>query len=373
MNGVLDYTSERRDRLTGRLKAEGLDGLLVSNPVNVTYLTGFSGESSYLLLGSERALLITDSRFTDQLADECPGLELYVRPPQQNLYKATAAAITKLGCRSLGCESSHLTLYDMEALRSEAGTTSWKPIADWVESLRAVKDEPELAAIREAIKFAERAFEAFRAQLRPDDPEKDLADLMEHCVRHVGARCTSFPSIVAVGARSALPHAPPTKQRVGDAEFVLVDWGASGAFYKSDLTRMLVPQAQPQRPVASKLAEIFDVVLRAQQAAIAVVRPGITGNDVDRSARKVIEDAGYGPQFGHGLGHGIGLQVHEAPALRPSSTNVLRPGMVCTIEPGIYIPGWGGVRIEDDVLVTNDGCEVLTGLPRTLEESILCV
>jgi len=372
----LDYPVLRRHNLVARLQREAVDALLVSHPVHVSYLTGFSGESSYLVLGRERTLLVTDGRFTEQLASECPGLELLVRPTTQNLYQATGEALTKLGLRTLAFESGHLTLLDMELLREQCGSLDWKPARDWVEALRVVKDPSELAALREAIHFAERAFQAFRALLRPEDNEKDLADALEHQVRRVGGRCTSFPSIVAVGARSALPHAPPTSKRVGEADFLLVDWGACGKFYNSDLTRMLVPQPHAERAgrmVPSQLAEVFRIVLQAQAAGIGAVRPGAKGMDVDAAARKVIEAAGYGANFGHGLGHGIGMMIHEAPALRPLSEAVLQPGMVVTIEPGIYLPGWGGVRIEDDILVTPDGCEVLTSVPRDLEGSMVVV
>jgi Xaa-Pro aminopeptidase len=374
MNPVLEYTRKRRERLAARIKTEEVEAALLTHPVNVSYLTGFSGESSFLIAGRDSSILITDSRFTEQLAEECPGLELYVRPPEQNLYKAAATALTKLRYRSVACESGHLTLLDMELLRKECADVTWKPIADMVESLRVIKDESEITAIREAIQFAERAFEAFRSLLRPDDQEKDLADFLENLVRRVGARCTSFPSIVAVGPRSALPHAPPTSQCISEAEFLLVDWGASGTFYKSDLTRMLVPRRDRHSgPSTKKFTEVFAIVEKAQQAAIAAVRPGVKGRDVDTVARKIIEDAGYGPNFGHGLGHGLGLQVHEAPAIRPLSETVLQSGMVCTIEPGIYLPGWGGVRIEDDILVTPGGGEIMTSLPRSLEESLIWI
>ena len=372
----MDYPELRRQNLLTRLHKEDAKALLVSNPINVSYLTGFSGESSFLILSGERTLLVTDARFTEQLSLECPGLELFVRPPAQNLYQATGEALRKLGYRSVAVESGHLTLLEMELLREQSSSVAWPTTRDWVESLRVVKDASELAAIREAIHFAERAFEAFRALLRPEDNEKDLADALEFHVRRVGGRCTSFPSIVAVGARSALPHAPPTARRVADADFLLVDWGATGAFYNSDLTRMLIPRPQAtgrQGRISGQLAEVFRVVLQAQAAGIRAVRPGAKGKEVDSAARKVIEDAGYGPNFGHGLGHGIGLQVHEAPALRPLSETVLQPGMVVTVEPGIYLPGWGGVRIEDDVLVTEDGCTVLTNAPRELDASIVYV
>jgi Xaa-Pro aminopeptidase len=206
----------------------------------------------------------------------------------------------------------------------------------------------------------------FRAMLRREDDEKSLADGMEMYLRRAGGKCGSFPAIVAGGPRAALPHAPPTGARVGDQPLLLVDWGASGTFYKSDLTRVLWWRENGARPT-EKLAEIYAVVLEAQRRAIAAVRPGTEAPKVDAAARSYIADAGYGSYFTHGLGHGLGLQVHEAPSLRPTSTTVLEAGMVVTIEPGVYLPGWGGVRIEDDVLVTADGVEVLTNCPKDLE------
>jgi Xaa-Pro aminopeptidase len=250
---------------------------------------------------------------------------------------------------------------EFEAFGKQCPSVSWKGSGDRVERLRAVKDPSEVAQIREAIAFAERAFAAWRARLRPEDTEKDLADAMEMQVRWVGGKTTSFPTIVAVGERAALPHAPPTKKTIAQAEFVLVDWGASGAFYKSDLTRVLAT-----RTISPKLEEVYTVVLNAQAQALQRIRPGAKGHDIDAVARSVIAGSGYGDFFGHGLGHGIGLQIHEAPAVRPNSDWVLQPGMVLTVEPGIYLPGWGGVRIEDDVVVTPDGCEVLTHVPKDL-------
>jgi len=222
------------------------------------------------------------------------------------------------------------------------------------------------------IKIAEQAFTVFRNLLRPTDTEKDLCDAMEWYVRHIGGQETSFRPIVAVAERAALPHAPPTNRTVNSGGLLLVDWGVNGGLYKSDLTRVLDTRTNStfamHKGDATKLEEVYAVVLQAQQAAIDAVRPGVQGKDVDAAARNVIADAGYGDFFGHGLGHGIGLQIHEGPAIRPLSTTVLEPGMVFTIEPGIYLPDWGGVRIEDDVLVTADGCEVLTRLSRQLAD-----
>jgi Xaa-Pro aminopeptidase len=374
----MDATLSRRDRLAYAVAEEGLDLLLVSTPPNVTYLTGFSGESSYLLLGRARAVLVSDGRFAEQLAQECPGLEVYIRPPSQTLAEAAAAVIDKLGPHSIGFESGHLTVAEFEQLRELARPRDWKGARDRVERLRILKDAGEVAQIREAIHLAERAFGMFRAMLEPEDSEKLLSDALESYVRRAGASGTSFPSIVAVGERAALPHAPPTAKRVEEAELLLVDWGASGRFYKSDLTRVLVPRKNPTlsafgngRAVERRLAEVYAVVLMAQQRALEAIRPGVQAGAVDAAARSVIAEAGYGEYFTHSVGHGLGLQVHEAPLLKPGAETLLQPGMVVTVEPGIYLPRWGGVRIEDDVLVTDDGCAVLTSVPKDLA-SMIC-
>jgi Xaa-Pro aminopeptidase len=362
--------AKRRDQLVRLLPDEELDAFLVSRPVNVTYLSGFTGDSSVVILTRKRALLLSDPRYVGQIADECPGLDTHIRTPTQKLHEAIGLVLAGLGCRHVGCESNGLTLAEAEALHQATPEIDWKPLADRVERLRIIKDETELAHLREAVAIAERAFTVFAALLRPDDCEKDLADALDGYVRRCGGVGCSFPPIVAVGERAALPHCPPTSRRVAESELLLVDWGAVGpGHYKSDLTRVLrtrtTPTSSGTRP---RLEEIHDLVLRAQQAAIGAVRPGVAARDVDAAARCVIAQAGYGEQFSHGLGHGIGLEVHEAPAIRPNSDAVLAPGMVFTIEPGVYLPGWGGVRIEDDVLVTPDGCEVLTHVPRGLKD-----
>jgi Xaa-Pro aminopeptidase len=360
----MPFFNERRDRLRQAVAREGIDALLVSNPVNVTYLTGFSGESSYLIVNATRAILVSDGRFTEQIAEECPGLESQIRPPTQTTPELAAATLQDLGVRHIGFESAHLTVADLQGLSDQAKAIDWAPATDRVEQLRQIKDADEIAELRAAIRWAERAFDMFRAMLRPDDCEKELADALEMYIRRAGGKCSAFPAIVAVGARAALPHAPPTSKRVSEDPILLVDWGASGAFYKSDLTRVLWRRDDKASAAPDKLEQVFAVVLEAQRRAIAAVRPGAVAADVDSAARSYIAEAGYGPYFTHGLGHGLGLQVHEGPGLRPSSKTVLRPGMIMTIEPGIYLPGCFGVRIEDDVLVTADGVEVLTSCPR---------
>lgn len=371
----MDYAG-RRQKLHAYIAEEMLDALLITNPVNVTYLTGFSGDSSYLIVMPARTMLVSDGRFVIQLKEECPGLETHIRPPSQTVTEAAAEVLGKLNLRSVGLESSHLTLADFEVLRTRAATVDWKPAPGRVERLRMVKDDEEVAQIRQAIAIAETAFGQFRAMLKPDDREKDLADTLEMLVRRGGGSACAFPPIVAVGERAALPHAPPTDRALTGADLILVDWGASGRFYKSDLTRVLLTRTQsrssvPKNASGPRLETIYAVVLQAQQRAIDCLRPGIKAMDLDARARGAISDAGFGDYFNHGLGHGFGLQIHEAPFLKPGHDVVLQAGIVVTIEPGIYVPGWAGVRIEDDFLVTPDGCERLTSLPREVEANVL--
>ncbi len=359
----MDRTPVRREKLVRTLKADQADALLVSNATNVRYLTGFTGEDSVLLLTRDRAVIVSDGRFTTQLAQECPGLDARIRPIGQTQTDVVADAVSKLGVHRLLFESAALSVAEYEAFRDKLPTVDLFGVADRVEALRAIKDKGEVAAIREAVGFAERAFAMLRAGLRPGESEKDVADALEGYLRRCGATTASFPPIVAVGARSALPHARPTAEtRIGDADFVLIDWGATGRPYKSDLTRVLVTGK-----VTPKFERIYRTVLAAQERGIAAIRPGVMARDVDAEARSVIEEAGFGPFFDHGLGHGLGMDIHEAPRLRKGADVPIRAGMVITVEPGIYLPGWGGIRIEDDVLVTPDGCEVLTGVPRAFE------
>lgn len=357
--------AERRERLRQYLRSEELDTLLVTNPVNVTYLTGFSGDSSDLILTAERTILVSDGRFHQQIPEECADIEPHIRPTSQTLADAVAAVLSLLGGRRVGFESGHLTVAEFETLKGK-GTLDWKPAPDRVEKLRAIKDDGEIAEIREAIAIAERAFDLFLKDLAPNKTEKELHDLMECHVRSLGGKTTSFPTIVAVGDRAALPHAPPSGRRVCDAPFVLVDWGAAGRFYKSDLTRVLwTHKSKSISSVRERFLKAVDVVGRAQEAAIERMRVGTPLQEIDAAARSVIDDAGWGEYFNHSVGHGLGLQVHEAPFLRPSSTGTLEAGMVVTVEPGVYFPGEIGVRLEDDVLVTADGPVILTNVPRS--------
>lgn len=359
----MDRIAARLDKLRKILRGQKIEALLVSSVTNVRYLTGFTGDDSALLLSRDRAVLVSDGRYETQIRQECPGLDAHIRPIGQLLPGAIACASGKMGKNSLGFESAVLTVADLEDLRAELPTVELLGRRGLVESLRAVKDREEVAEIRQAIDHAERAFGMLRNGLRAGQTEKEVADDLEAFLRRCGASAASFPPIVAVGPRAALPHARPTPDaRIGDSDFVLIDWGATARAYKSDLTRVLVTGK-----VTPKFEKVYQTVLAAQERGIAAIRPGALARDVDAEARSVIEDAGFGRFFGHGLGHGIGMDIHESPRLRSGSDLALQAGMVITVEPGIYLPDWGGVRIEDDVLVTHDGHEVLTRVPKGLD------
>ncbi len=304
-------------------------------------------------------MLVSDGRYTTQLAEECPGLEVHVRAIGQPLIDAIAGAVGKLGIGHLGFESEHLSAADFLTLKEKLTHVELEPVSGRVEELRAVKDRGEIAAIREAIVDRRARFAMLRAGLRLQETEKDVADALEAYLRRCGATSASFPPIVAVGARSALPHARPSAEpRIGDADFVLVDWGATGRPYKSDLTRVLVTGK-----VTPKFEKIYRTVLAAQERGIAAIRPGVTARDVDAEARSVIEEAGFGRFFGPRTGPRPGHRYPRGPPAPQGSETKLRPGMVVTVEPGIYLPDWGGIRIEDDVLVTPEGYEVLSHVP----------
>ncbi len=373
----MDYYSQRRQSLLKWLKKESLDGLLVTNPVNVRYLTGFTGDSSYLAVGSKTVVLVSDARFERQIVEEVAGVEAVIRPHTQRLPEATAEVLTKLGVKSVGLESGHATLGLQFTLQRLAPKVTFVGHADAVEVLRAIKDPSEVLQIRAAVKIAERAFGMFCAMVQKDDSEKAMANALEAFVRRAGADGTAFPPILAVGDRGALPHAPPTARTLAEGSKLLVDWGADVG-YKSDLTRTVkspfgpVPtrRNKPER-AGYHFDEVYPVVVQAQAEAAKLLRDGVPGKEVDAAARKVLAAAKFRDHpglkldefFTHGLGHGIGLEVHEAPSIRANSDDTLRTGMVVTLEPGVYIPEWGGVRVEDNYLITRDGSIRLSTLP----------
>lgn len=363
---MTDQHPLRRDRLRRAVHKANAEAILVTDFTNVTYLTGFTGDDSFLLLRQDGEVVISDPRYTTQLGEECPGLELHIRKPGVKMLQAVVRVLKRAKVRRLAIEADSMTVSTRDKLAQELPAMEILSTSGLVERLRQIKDRGEIELMRQAIRYAEKGFAALRATIQPEQTEREVANELQQQMRRFGARGEAFPSIVAAGPRAALPHATATDQKIGSSGFLLVDWGANGGLYRSDLTRVLVTGKIPP-----KLQRIYEVVLKAQLKAIAAIRPGVVAADVDRVARDLISAAGFGRYFGHGLGHGLGLQVHEAPRLAADSRTVLKPGMVVTVEPGIYLPGWGGVRIEDDVLVTRTGHEVLTSVPKQFEEALV--
>jgi Xaa-Pro aminopeptidase len=340
----------------------GLDALLVSRVQDVTWLSGFTGEDSMLLLGRDWTVLLTDGRYDEQARQECAGVEVSVRTGAMSAAIAEVLAGRKV--RKLGFQAASLTVAQRDALAGKVGKVKLMGVTEVLSHVRLVKDAEEVASIRRSARVAQKAFKELTARgpkAFVGRTEAQVAAELEYLMRKGGASGASFETIVAAGAHGSRPHYRPgaTKIRAGDP--VLIDWGALVDGYCSDLTRVVFTGRIPP-----KIAEIYAIVLDAQQAAIRAVGSGRSVKTVDAAARDRITRAGYGEQFVHGLGHGIGLEIHEGPSLSSRSKMRLRKGMVVTVEPGVYLPGVGGVRIEDDVLVEAHGQTVLTSLPRTL-------
>ena len=376
----MNFFAQRRQALTQLLKADkqGPDAILITGAPNVTYLTGFTGDATFFVATPRAAVLVSDSRFEAQIGDECPevgapqGVDLHIRPHNKTTLEATIEVLAKVGAKTIVVEANRLTVGELQWLQELGPKLTFVPRTNLVESLRAVKDASEIEIIRAAVRVAERAFKMFTATLRETDTEKDMFDAMENYIRRAGGRWSSFSPIIAVGERGALPHAPPTGKQLKEASKLLIDWGAD-LLYKSDITRTIrspfaiKPTAKNKfERVGHDFDKVYQAVFDAQTAALNAVRPGVKGKDVDVAARKALAAADLEPYFTHGLGHGVGLEIHEAPRVRANSDDILEAGMVITLEPGVYLPGWGGVRIEDDVLITPDGGVLLTTLPRDL-------
>ena len=362
---MTDYLS-RRNRLRQLLSEASCDAMLITNVNNVRYLTGFTGDDSFLLVSQSEDLMLSDPRYEIQIGQECPELATWIRKPSELILPVTCEQLKKRSIGALVLETGSLTVDTFDALAADAGAREIVKSKVRVESLREIKDVDEIATLRRAITVAERVFSSVKAQMTARQTELDIANELERLVRQLGGSGCSFTPIVAVGPRAALPHARAGNSLIGSDSFVLIDWGATVDGYRSDLTRVLLTSKIPP-----KFLQVYETVLAAQKAAIAAMAPGVMVSEVDRIARSVIEKEGMGEQFNHGLGHGIGLDIHEAPRLGKNHDRPLQAGMVVTVEPGIYFPGWGGVRIEDDVLITESGCEVMSSLPTDLASNTI--
>lgn len=339
--------------------------MLVTGLTNVRYLTGFTGDSSYLLLTPTEAdtVLVSDPRYEEQLAQQCEGLHTFMRQPSELLVPVVCQQLQARSLRVLKIEGAHVAVDMYQQLKSALDCEIVIGGGE-VEQLRAVKDSQEIKLIQRAVTIAQKAFESSKAKLRGDQTERQVAFELENTIRELGGEGCSFAPIVAVGPQSALPHAEPGDRRIDSASFVLVDWGATVEGYRSDLTRVLKTSKTP-----AKFERMVETVSAAQQAAISAMRPGVAVTEVDQAARAIFAEARMSKRFNHGLGHGIGLDIHETPFMRTGNHETLQAGMVVTVEPGVYYPGFGGVRIEDDVLITEDGAISLSNLPTSTEQN----
>ncbi len=349
----------RVQRLRETLRKQGVDAILVTRPENQRYLSGFTGGDGALVITRNDALLLTDFRYYEQVAEEAPGFEL--AKVEGALAPVLKQVLRQAGAKTLAFESTAVSYAQYQEWKKATPGVKWVAAQDAVESLRMIKDDGELARVKKAITISDAACDYIRGVIKPGMTEKQVAWELESYMRTHGADELAFPLIVGSGPNGAKPHAVLQERPIQEGEAIVMDMGARVDGYNSDLTRTIC--LKPDK----KLQEIYDIVLRAQLAAEAGARPGMKGHEVDALARQVIRDAGYAEHFGHGLGHGVGLAVHESPGAGRTAIMTFEPGMLCTIEPGIYLPGWGGVRIEDIVLFTAGGVEVLTHARKELQ------
>lgn len=359
---IVNKMKTRINKVQRKLEQENLDALLVTTITNVRYLSGYSGSNGLLVITPGKSFFLTDFRYWEQAKKEVKGpriifgeRDLFDDLPKLDVLKSRRV--------KLGFESENLSCALYNRLKTLLPETLLVPAEKLVESIMVVKDPQELKKIRKAIEITDRVFWQILNFIQPGITEQDLAAEIEYMMKKNGADGPAFDTIVASGPRSALPHGRASGKKIKQGEFVTFDMGALVEGYCADLTRTVVMGRAKARQ-----KKVYRLVLKAQKKAVSSARAGLRCDKLDKIARDVIKRAGLGKYFGHGLGHGIGLLVHSLPRVSSKSSEVLTPGMVVTIEPGVYIPNWGGVRIEDDVLITKRGCEVLTQSPKDLLE-----
>jgi Xaa-Pro aminopeptidase len=340
------------------LELQRLDAMLVTHMPNVRYLCGFTGSSGALLVTPETAVLHTDGRYTVQAKEEAQGARLRIARGSPSLAAILAIARRKA---TVGIEGDHVTVSQRDLLSKAAAKVRLKPVSGVIERARMIKQPEEVQQLKAAVMLASGLFEVLLHGIKPGIAESHVAAELEYVARRSGAQGMSFETIVASGPRSVMPHGVASEHPISASGFVVLDYGVILAGYCSDMTRT-VHVGSPGR----KQRGLYQAVLDAQLAAIDVVGPGVQASKVDQAARKVLRKAGFDSYFTHSTGHGVGLEIHEPPRLGKAQTELLQPGMVITIEPGAYVPGFGGVRIEDMVLVTERGCQVLTPTSKEL-------
>ncbi len=345
-------------KLREALKENGLDALLVTNPYNRRYITGFTGSAGVAVVSAEDAVFITDFRYTEQAAEQVKGFRIVKH--EKTIIEEVANQVQQMKINVLGFEKDNVS-FGMYELYNDKVDAELKAVSGIVEKLRQVKSAGEIEILQQAARIADDAFAHICTFIKPGVTELEVSNELEMFMRKQGATSSSFDMIVASGERGALPHGVATDKVIQSGELVTLDFGALYNGYISDITRT-VAVGEP----SEKMREIYEVTLAAQVLALEKIKPGMTGIEADAIARDYIKSKGYGDAFGHSTGHGIGLEVHEGPALSFRSETVLVPNMTVTVEPGIYLPGIGGVRIEDDIIITEDGNVRLTHSPKEL-------
>ncbi|KGR74625.1 M24 family metallopeptidase [Ureibacillus sinduriensis] len=340
------------EKLRKALVEQDVDGLLITSGVNRRYMTGFTGSAGVAIVSKDDAVFITDFRYTEQANKQIQNFRIVQH--EGTIFQEVANTVAKMGIKTLGFEKDTLT-YSMYETYKSLVSAELVPISGLIEKIRLIKTEQEINIIKVACEIGDNAFSHILEFIKPGLTELEVSNELEFFMRRLGATESSFDIIVASGLRSALPHGVATDKVIEKGDFVTLDFGALYNGYISDITRTIAV-GQP----SEKLVDMYNAVLESQLLALEKVGPGMTGIEADRFARDYLASKGYGEAFGHSTGHGIGLEVHEGPALSSRSSSVLEPNMVVTIEPGVYLPGIGGVRIEDDILITETGNEKLT-------------
>lgn len=349
----------RLSKVRGRLEEYQIDALLITALPSLRYLTGFRGTSGVALVKAEEAIFITDFRYQDQVKEEVVGLQVKVAEDDPLLGLRDFSLVRKGD--KIGFEAEALTVDQLQGLKDLYPEVDFIPIKGLVETLRIVKEPEEVKAIRRAAELAGVVFAEVLDYIKPGVMEREVAAEVEYRLKRRGSETIPFDTIVASGERGAMPHATAGERRICPGDLVVLDLGAVCDGYASDMTRTVVVG-----PPSRKQWKVYHLVVQAQRVAMDYARAGIGCAELDARARDLIAEAGYGPNFGHSLGHGVGLEVHEAPRISSKSKLTLQAGMVVTIEPGVYIPGWGGIRVEDVVHITENGCEIITSVSREL-------
>ena len=350
-----------RDKIEKEKKE--IEGFLVTNLKNLNYLTGFDGEGFALIGTNGKNYLLTDSRYTEQAQKESPDFKIITDEPSKKNARILALkkTLVQSKIKMIAFESNHLSYADFKKYSDSFESIEFLPSENIIEQLRMIKDKEEIIKIKKAAQITTESLKDVFEIIEPGMRELDIASELAYTVRKKGAQKDPFETIVVSGQRSSLPHGKPSEKKIEEGELITIDMGANYQNYNSDITRTIIMGKENQ-----KQKEIFSIVLEAQKAALEFLKPGVSCKEVDSVARDIIVKKGYGEYFGHGLGHGVGLDIHELPRVSFSDDTALLPGMVITIEPGIYLPEVGGVRIEDSVLITEEGYEILTWFPKIL-------